>query len=105
MSKLVRDLIPEIIEESGSKPVFHIANDEEFKAALKEKLVEEATEFKTADTYLEMLNELGDVMDVISEIISHFGIDFDDLEEARARKNGTNGAFEYGIILEGVEDE
>jgi predicted house-cleaning noncanonical NTP pyrophosphatase (MazG superfamily) len=37
-NKLVRDRVPEIIVQSGSQPITHIASDREYGEKLKEKL-------------------------------------------------------------------
>ena len=43
--KLVRDRIPEIIIEDGRKPIYHIADIEEYKRELFKKVEEELNEF------------------------------------------------------------
>lgn len=40
--KLVRDNVPDHIEEDGNNYVIHHADDEEFRELLRDKLVEEA---------------------------------------------------------------
>ncbi|AAL02734.1 MAG: hypothetical protein AB8U78_03515 [Rickettsia slovaca] len=54
MTKLVRDLIPEIILKSGRIPVTHIAESYEYKELLKNKLLEEVEEI-LQDEYMEKL--------------------------------------------------
>ena len=44
-NKLVRDRIPELIEQAGKVAVCHIAEGEEYTLALREKLWEEVREF------------------------------------------------------------
>ena len=44
--KLVRDRIPEIIIEDGRKPIYHIADIEEYKCELFKKVIEELNEFR-----------------------------------------------------------
>lgn len=54
MTKLVRDLIPEITLKSGRIPVTHIAESCEYKELLKNKLLEEVEEI-LQDEYMEKL--------------------------------------------------
>ena len=44
-NKLVRDKIPEIIENDGEKPIVRVLNDNEYKKELEKKLKEEYEEF------------------------------------------------------------
>ena len=43
--KLVRDKIPQIIEESGRSCEYHVASHDEYKTRLYEKMREELDEF------------------------------------------------------------
>ena len=61
MQKLVRDRIPEIINESGRHCSVRVLDDAEYYIELKRKLVEEVDEF-LAETNLE---ELADILEVI----------------------------------------
>ncbi|MCD6477348.1 MAG: nucleoside triphosphate pyrophosphohydrolase [Candidatus Aenigmarchaeota archaeon] len=97
-NKLVRDRIPEIIKLNNQKPLIRIANDEEFKEALKNKLLEEAKEFVKSDT----LEELADVLEVVHCLTKLYGIDFNKLENIRKKKNEERGSFNDKIILEKV---
>jgi len=63
--RLVRDKIPEIIKESGKIPITRIADEEEYKTALKEKLLEEVKEFNGSGD----LEELADVLEVIHYLL------------------------------------
>lgn len=46
-NKLVKDKIPQIIDEEGRKAVYHKLSDEEYLLALEIKLDEEIQEYKT----------------------------------------------------------
>ncbi len=94
-SKLVRDNVPDIISASGRKPVIHTATDQEYEAALKEKLVEEVQEF------LENPNsdELADIQEVLNALIEQ---NPDDVESIRLDKKARNGGFASRIILEDI---
>ena len=94
-SKLVRDNVPDIIYASGRKPIIHTASDEEYEAALKEKLVEEVQEF------LENPNsdELADIQEVLNALIEQ---NTDDVESIRLDKKARNGGFATRTILDDI---
>jgi len=97
-NKLVRDRIPEIIEENGKECTFHVATKEEYNTKLREKLCEEAIEF-LEDPRLE---ELVDVLEVIDAILKNE--DYREFKGAQVAKRITNGGFEKCIILDGVKN-
>lgn len=98
-NKLVRDKIPEIIEQNGDRAITHIANDEEYKKALEEKLYEEIAEF-LKDSCVE---EAADIMEVLEAICKLKGDDLVDVEKVRLEKADKRGRFEKRIILEKTE--
>ena len=59
MNKLVRDNIPNIIEQKGDKPDFVILDSFDYYNELKKKLSEELTEFNESDDILELCLERG----------------------------------------------
>lgn len=103
-NKLVRDNIPKIISDDGKKANTRILNTEEFRIALYEKLIEEATELKQASTKQDVVEELADIYEVIEELLIINKIDINDIETARIKKNFKRGTFEDRIFLESVED-
>lgn len=60
-NKLVRDKIPEIIENDGEKSATRMFDDEEYKKELKNKLVEESQEAVLAENSHELTKEIGDI--------------------------------------------
>lgn len=97
-NKLVRDLIPQIIEKSGKKFDTHIANDEEYGKLLEEKLQEEVNEY-LGDKNLE---ELADVLEVLVGLAGHLGYTEEELFEKRKQKKFERGGFKEKIVLERV---
>lgn len=68
MGKLVRDRIPEIIwRETGVYPDVRQLNDEEFHAALVDKLYEELNEYEDSGE----IEELADVYEVLRALALH----------------------------------
>ena len=97
-SKLVRDKIPQIIEESGKTPQTHIADPEEYYTALQQKLKEEIEEYSVNDD----VEELADILEVIRAIANAKQLNWNDLEKIRTDKAQKNGSFHKRIILDDI---
>ncbi len=97
-NKLVRDRIPEIIENSGGKCVTEILSDTDYLRMLDAKLDEEAAEYHKDQN----LEELADLLEVIYAIAIARGYTISDLERIRAAKASERGAFEKKILLKEV---
>ena len=95
-NKLVRDKIPEIIKGKGETPITHIADDEEYKIKLKEKLIEEIEEFLKESN----AEELADILEVIYAIRDNMGVSTEELEKIRVEKAEKRGGFNKKIILD-----
>ena len=94
-NKLVRDLIPEIIESSGRKAVTQCVDLQQKRYYLHEKLKEEMTEYLQSGT----LEELADLLEVMHGLIDCSEYTWDDLEAVRLTKKLARGGFEKGILL------
>jgi predicted house-cleaning noncanonical NTP pyrophosphatase (MazG superfamily) len=93
--KLVRDRIPEIIEQNGAIATVRTLDDAEYRLELDKKLQEEVGEY-LADKNLE---ELADILEVIYAIAENEGSDRHKLELIRAEKAAKRGAFKQKIFL------
>ena len=93
--KLVRDLIPEIIETSGKTATIEVVNNEVAFDYLLKKLDEEVSEFKTDQN----LEELADVMEVLFGLAHKLGYSEQELLTKRQEKKQARGGFEKNIIL------
>lgn len=98
-NKLVRDKIPEIIEEDGKTCKTRILSDEDYIASLEAKLNEEVAEYQ-ADKNIE---EMADVLEVLQAICIARGYSLEELEAVRAKKANERGGFADKIFLEYVE--
>ncbi|MDR9404758.1 MAG: nucleoside triphosphate pyrophosphohydrolase [Halothece sp. Uz-M2-17] len=96
--KLVRDRIPEIIEQSGNQCETTILSDEEYQKALRDKLIEEATEVATASSE-EMVKELADLYEVIDTLIATTGLDEETIRLQQQRRRDERGGFTQKIQL------
>ena len=101
MFKLVRDNIPEIIQEKGEVCNFaQVQNPELLAGVLREKLVEEVNEFLQANpTSDESLQELIDIVTVVRAIYALGGLDGDAFETLYQQKLKERGGFEKGYIM------
>ena len=97
-NKLVRDLIPNVIKESGKECKIEIAPVNERADLLEAKLMEEVNE------YLEdkNLEELADVMEVLFGLAHNLGYSEEDLLNKRQEKLKERGGFKDGIVLKKV---
>jgi predicted house-cleaning noncanonical NTP pyrophosphatase (MazG superfamily) len=91
--KLVRDRIPELATATGQPGTFHqAATEAEYALSLRAKLLEEAQEAATASP-AGLLEELGDVLQVLYALAELAGHAAAEIECARARKARTHGTY------------
>ncbi len=103
-NKLVRDLIPEIIERNGDNAVVHVLDEKKFKKELLKKLIEESKEVLEAETNEEELKkEVGDVLEVLDYIIKSFQFNKTEIEKIKTDRKEKRGGFERQIFLEYTE--
>lgn len=95
-NKLVRDKIPAIIEANGEQAKTRILDDEEYRAELNKKLLEEVAEY-SADNNVE---ELADIVEVVYGILNSMGVSIEEFEAIRKAKVEKRGAFQERIFLE-----
>ena len=97
--KLVRDKIPQVIKETNKEPFFYVANSEEVKPLILDKLMEELEEFRLTPNE----EELADLLEVIDGIGLAFGLDMESVLKVKEKKKEERGGFSQGIVLERVE--
>ena len=100
-NKLVRDLIPEVIEASGNKCRTRVLSDEEYLEMLDTKLDEELAEYHKDQN----IEELADLLELIRAAAVARGYTLDELEAARTEKAKERGGFEKKILLVDVEEK
>lgn len=104
-NKLVRDLIPQVIEKTGTEFSTRILSEDEYTIELKKKLNEEFKEYKEAKTNEEAVEELADILELLHAAVKTHGSSFEQLEEVRKSKAEKRGGFEKRIFLIEVEDD
>jgi predicted house-cleaning noncanonical NTP pyrophosphatase (MazG superfamily) len=103
-NKLVRDGIPDIIEDTNKKYSMKVLEPSQHEVEIKRKLVEELEEYQQASTNEEALEELADLLELIYTVLPLHGFTMEELEEVRVKKLGKRGGFEKGYFLFDVED-
>jgi predicted house-cleaning noncanonical NTP pyrophosphatase (MazG superfamily) len=96
--KLVRDRIPNLAATNGQPASWHQASPEEFSRRLRAKLLEEAHEAACATSPAELLEELGDVLQVLYALASHAGYPAAEVECMRVRKARTHGSYTRRLV-------
>lgn len=100
--KLVRDRIPEIIRAAGKTPVVRtIADADEMKRRLIDKLAEEMLEYKESGS-VEEIADITEVLQALTEKVH--GLKWEDVREIQGRKWEERGGFDAGVVLVRVEE-
>lgn len=96
--KLVRDKIPQIIEQSGSVCRYRTLEHDRYLACLDEKLNEEVAEYQQSKA----LEELADILEVMRAVVTARGYTWQELEDLRQEKYNSRGGFADRVFLEEV---
>jgi len=94
-NKAIRDKIPEIIKKSGYDYNVKKLSDDEFLSELEKKLGEEFQEYQKSKS----VEELADILEVISRISELKGMSKEQLEELRLKKINERGQFKENLFL------
>lgn len=103
-NKLVRDKIPEIINQNGGKCEMKTLDQSRYFSELRAKLKEEINEYLETKNDKEAIEELSDILEVIYSLSEVHGKGFEDIEELRQKKFNERGGFKKKIYLINVED-
>ena len=103
-NKLVRDLIPQVIESTGKEFRTRILDEEEYTKELVVKLKEESEEYFAAQSSKESLEELADMLEVIRALVVVHGATWEELEVLREKKVEARGGFQEQVFLIDVHD-
>ena len=98
--KLVRDRIPEIIDEAGKNFAVHQTTGEDLQHHAFRKLQEEVMEFVENPC----AEELADIMEILNFICNRLGIHERTILAETTSKRVRRGGFDMGYILEWVDE-
>jgi predicted house-cleaning noncanonical NTP pyrophosphatase (MazG superfamily) len=101
--KLVRDGIPRLLNESKVAFEARPAGQDELDGLLISKLTEETEELRAGVSDAVVVEELGDLLEVVYSIAARHGASPGALEKVRLDKLARRGGFEGGVVLEWTE--
>lgn len=97
-NKIVRDKIPDSIQEQGKTFSLDSVKDKDAIKFLIQKLHEEADELKKSFNE----EELADVLEVVDALIEKSEFDKKEILRIKDEKKKSNGGFEKNLILKSV---
>ncbi|ATP39662.1 phosphoribosyl-ATP pyrophosphohydrolase [Solibacillus sp. R5-41] len=103
--KLVRDLIPQVIEAGGKSCVTKVLGQSHHLGEIKRKMQEEALEFQEATSPSDAIEELADILELVHAALHVYDVSYEQLEKVRVQKKEKRGGFSKGIYLIEVDDE
>lgn len=101
-AKLVRDNIPGWHREHGHMVVGRQLTGDELRNAFCQKLHEEADEVHTASSREELIEEIGDVQQIIDDLLANESITKEELASVMEEKRQRKGGFARGEYVETV---
>ena len=99
---LVQKLIRDHLDTEGRFNGLRVLDEDEYIQALKQKLIEEATEARDADTREDLIDELADLHDILHYLQATTKISLDEITAARDKKYKKRGGFEKRQYAESV---
>lgn len=100
--KLVRDNIWRWHEEAGHEVTGAQLEGEALRAAMTQKLHEEADEVTSATTRKELVEELADVQQLLDDLCESQGVDAAEVRKLQQQKRQKKGGFLEGYFIETV---
>ena len=98
-NKLVRDRIPEKIQQNGEEAVTAQLDKNILVQLLKRKLVEEALEVLDSEDDEALTVELADILEVLDGVLEQHQIDIQIVLDKKRKKREKAGGFEKGVYL------
>lgn len=96
MKKLVRDKILDILADNAE---FEVLSNEDYRLSLRHKIVEEAKEVQNAQSRANLVEELGDLEEVIRAILTDASINYEEMDSLRQAKINQKGNFSQKFVM------
>jgi len=97
-NKLIRDLIPTILEEKQIPFAVETMTTDEYQQALRRKLVEEAQEAAAAEE-ADLITELADLLEVIDATLIAYGLERNQVLACQVQRQRERGGFSQQLRL------
>lgn len=103
-NKLVRDKFPEIYASLGQTITSHYLTQSERRAALRDKIIEEAKELPTGEDAEKSVtvDELADLQQILDDIQDELGVTPEEVAKRQAEKFAQKGGFVTGLFVESI---
>ncbi|GAB4290076.1 MAG: nucleoside triphosphate pyrophosphohydrolase [Oscillatoriaceae cyanobacterium] len=101
--KLIRDNIPDIIRQQQVNFATKILSEEQYRQALRQKLLEEAAEAATANDE-NLVMELADLAEVIDALMAVYGISPEAVQATQNQRHQERGGFTQRLMLLWTDD-
>ncbi|WIG22844.1 nucleoside triphosphate pyrophosphohydrolase [Bacillus anthracis] len=103
-NKLVRDRIPEIIENNGKTFTTRILDEKEYIEEVSKKTQEELAEYLEAESKEHKVEELADLLELVNALAKHEGTTLEEINNIRKKKAEERGGFSDRVFLIKVTD-
>ncbi|MBY7123566.1 nucleoside triphosphate pyrophosphohydrolase [Bacillus sp. 16GRE42] len=104
-NKLVRNRIPEIIENNRKTFTTRILDEKEYIEEVSKKTQEELAEYLEAESKEHKVEELADLLELVNALAQYEGVTLEDVEKVRKQKAEKRGGFQERIFLVEVHDD
>jgi len=105
VDKLIRDKLPAMMQAQGLTVFTRRLDDVEFVMRLKDKLVEEAAEARSATSRADLIEELADLGEVVLALAQASGVTPQEIEARRLAKRQERGGFDARVHNAAVEGD
>lgn len=103
LNKLVRDKFEKIYAELDQTIVARHLSGMELKEQIHRKLLEEAAELPLRDgADEEIIDEIGDIQQVLDDLKTVYGVSSTQVKKAMAKKFAKKGGFTKGLFVETI---
>jgi len=94
--------MPEIMKAQGKELDVRVLNDDEFKEALRRKIIEEVSELKDAKNDADAKDKIACLHEIADALGDAYGFTKKEILELKDKVHAERGGFEKRLFLEGL---